>query len=121
MATVTESQRQVAFVLGELCSIAVDQVTIVSGAGILTSGMVLGKITASGKYDGYDNTAATGIETAAAVLLYDVDATAADVAATVVARLTQVKSSLLVWDVANDANAKAAGIADLATKFIIAR
>ena len=51
--------------------------TIVSGQN-LVAGTVLGKITASGKYQGYDDDAATGIEVAAAILRNDVDASAAD-------------------------------------------
>lgn len=56
-------------------------VTIVSGAGELAKGTVLGKITASGKYDAYDNTDNDGTETAKLILANAVDATSADVKA----------------------------------------
>ncbi len=56
-------------------------ITIVSGAGVLTKGTVLGKITASGKYDAYAAGGSGGLETAKAILAEDAeDATSADVA-----------------------------------------
>jgi len=57
-------------------------ITIVTGAGILTKGTALGKITASGKYNAYAPAAADGTETAKLILAEDVDATSADVNAT---------------------------------------
>lgn len=54
-------------------------VVIVSGAGALTRGTVLGRITASGKYDAYDDGDSDGTEVARAILAHDVDATSADV------------------------------------------
>jgi hypothetical protein len=63
-----------------------EQVVIVSGAGALKSGTVLGKITASGKYKATTVAAADGSEDAAGILLEAVDATAADVEAVIIAR-----------------------------------
>ena len=54
-------------------------ITIASGAGVLTKGTVLGKITASGKYKAYTNANSDGSEVAKLILAEDVDATSADV------------------------------------------
>lgn len=59
------------------------KVTIVSGAGALKVGSVLGKLTSGGKYQLSPNSGSDGSETAVAVLLQDVDATSADVTAEV--------------------------------------
>jgi hypothetical protein len=56
---------------------------IASGEGVLTRGTVLGVITASGKYAAYDDAAVDGSEEPAAILAVDVDATSADVLASV--------------------------------------
>ncbi|CAK0768890.1 Bacteriophage lambda head decoration protein D [Gammaproteobacteria bacterium] len=122
MTIYTEPQRPFEFVLTEGDgTISRDTVTIASGNGELPAGMVLGKITASGKYAPYDNTAATGIEVARSVLLEPVDATSSDVSGAVLIRLAEVKTSALQWDAANDAAAKTAGLSDLATQYLIAR
>lgn len=54
-------------------------VVVASGAGVLTRGTVLGKITASGKYKAYNNGASDGSEVAKLILAKNVDATSADV------------------------------------------
>lgn len=61
-------------------------ITIVSGAGKLVPGTVLGKITASGKYQPSPNTGSDGSQTAVAILVDSVDATSADAAAMAVVR-----------------------------------
>ncbi len=53
--------------------------TIASGAGVLTRGTVLGKVTASGKYIAYTSGAADGSQNPVAVLAVNVDATSEDV------------------------------------------
>lgn len=53
-------------------------ITIASGYR-LSAGTVLGKITASGKYGPYDDTATDGRQTAVGILGEDVDATSSDV------------------------------------------
>ncbi len=58
-------------------------VVIASGAGKLVRGTVLGKITTGGKYKKVDSTSSDGSQTAKAILKYPVDATSADVVATV--------------------------------------
>ena len=58
-------------------------IVISSGAGILVRGTVLGKITVGGEYKKVDSTAADGSQIAKCVLMSGVDATSADVVATV--------------------------------------
>lgn len=74
-----------------------DVVTVLSGTGKLPAGMVLGRITASGKVRPYDNDATDGSQTAIGVLLYDVDATSSDVAAVAIVRQAEVFADRLQW------------------------
>ena len=55
-----------------------DSVTIISGAGILARGTVLGKITASGKCKIVNSVNSDGSQTPFAILLEPVDATSTD-------------------------------------------
>lgn len=66
------------FIAGEL-QINTDNVTIVSGSGVLVPGTVLGRITASGKYKPCTTAAVDGSQTPLAILADAVDATSADV------------------------------------------
>jgi hypothetical protein len=63
-----------------------EEVTVVSGAGVVETGTVVGKITASGKYTPVTVAAADGSETPAGIVLNTVDATSADATAVIVAR-----------------------------------
>lgn len=58
-----------------------EQAVIASGAGVLTRGTVLGKVTATGKFIKSASAAADGSQTPDRVLAEDVDASAADVTA----------------------------------------
>lgn len=98
-----------------------ETVTILSGSGKLLAGTVLGKITASGKYKPYDNDNTDGTQTAAAILVYDVDATSADVAAVAIVRLAEVWTSRLVWAATVLAGEKAPAYVELAAANIIVR
>lgn len=60
---------------------AVRAVTVVSGAGVLARGTVIGKITASGKYMTALSASADGSQTPRLILAEAVDATSTDVAA----------------------------------------
>jgi hypothetical protein len=103
-------------------SLSRETLTIASGAGVLLAGTVVGKVTTGGKYKAYDNDASDGTEVAAAVILNDVDATSADVKVVGFVRLAEVYSDRLVWGAAVTTDAeKAAALADLAAKFVIAR
>ncbi len=123
MPTKTETLGPGAFIKSEgNGDISRDTITVVSGAGSLIAGTVLGKITASGKYKPYDNDATDGSEVAAAILVYDVDATSADKLAVGIVREAEVFKSRLVWGAGVTLDAeKTAAYADLAAKVVIAR
>lgn len=63
-----------------------EEVLIASGAGVVQTGTVLGKITASGKYKPVTAAANDGSQNAAGILLDTVDATSADAPAVIIAR-----------------------------------
>ena len=114
MSATAMGPRAYSFLLSEAPgTLSREEVTILSGE-TLTAGTVLGKISASGKYVAYDDGATDGSEVAAAILTADVDASAGDQLATVIARLAEVDENKLVGADAN-------GIADLAANLIIAR
>lgn len=96
-----------------------DTVIIVAGQNRAV-GDVLGVITASGKLKIYDNAAVDGSEVAAAVLVSDVDATAADKPGVVINFGAEVMRTKLGWN-AQAQPAIDAGLADLLTKWIKAR
>lgn len=74
-----------------------EEVTVISGAGKLVSGTVLGKITASGKYTPVTVAAEDGSQNAAGILLDPVDASTADVSAVIIARDAIVVQQGLVY------------------------
>ncbi len=113
MATLTEGNHPGEFIISEFGSISREEITVVSGQN-LVAGTVVGKVTASGKYKNYDDGAADGSEVAAGVLYADVDASAADTAGVILARLAEVNNNLLTG---SDAN----GVTDLAALNIIVR
>ena len=78
--------------------VIVISVTVASGAGVLQAGTVLGKVTASGKYVAYDNTALDGSETAVAILADKVDATSSDQLAPAYIHGVFVESALVGLD-----------------------
>ena len=85
-----------------------ESVTLLSGAAYPV-GAVLGRITASGKYKLATSGGTDGAQTAAAVLLYAVDATAADASGLVVMRGPAIVSkAALVFDATVDDAAKTA-------------
>jgi hypothetical protein len=74
-----------------------EQVLVVSGAGVVQTGTVLGKITATGKYKPTTVAAVDGSQTAAGILLFTVDATAADAKAVIIARDAIVAHQALLY------------------------
>lgn len=118
-----ESPRKLAFLLSEAPGkLSRDTVTIVSGAGKLDAGTVLGKITVSGKYTSSPDSGADGSQTGVAVLAEPVDATSADVVALAITDLAEVKTSMLiVHSTVNDATKRATKIAQLRGSKIKAR
>jgi hypothetical protein len=123
MGTLTETLPHTGgyLITEEAGDISREAVVVASGEGKLRPGTVLAKLTADGKHVVYDNAGTDGSETAAAILWDGVDATAADAPAVVTARLATVNAAELVWKDGLDAAGKTAGLADLATRFIIAR
>ena len=63
-----------------------EEAVIASGAGVVVSGTVVGKITASGKYKPVTVAAVDGSEDAAGIVMWDVDATSTDAPAVIIAR-----------------------------------
>ena len=85
-----------------------ETITLLAGA-IYPVGAVLGKITASGKYKLATSGGSDGAQTAAAVLLYAVDAAEADATAIILACGPAIVSqAALVFDATVDDGAKVA-------------
>jgi hypothetical protein len=85
-----------------------ETITLLAGTAYPV-GAVLGKITASGKYKLATSGGSDGAQTAAAVLLYAVDATDADATGIVIARGPAiVAKAILVFDATVDDAAKTA-------------
>lgn len=97
-----------------------DVVTLVAGQN-LDPGTVLGKVTVSGKYTQLAPAAEDGSEVAAAVLFAAVDATAADKAAVVHLRDTEVAGAGLNWPAVITVGEKAAANAELQALGIVIR
>jgi hypothetical protein len=93
-----------------------ETVTIVSGTAALGAGAVLGKITASGKYQDYDAGESNGAETAVAVLCAPVDASAGDVAGVAIVRDAEVSTDELDYT-----GTEATVLANLLTVGIVGR
>jgi len=83
-----------------------DNIVVVSGAGVLSPGTVLAKITASGKYKPSTATGSDGGQTAIAVLLYPVDATDADVPVAAITRDAEWNINTLAYDATVDDDTK---------------
>lgn len=102
-----------------------DEATIASGSGVIESGTVLGRVTASGKLVPSANAAVVGSEggeTAVAIALYGCDATSADQKIAIVSRDAEVNGHVLTFDVSVDDDTKQdAKVAQLADAGIIVR
>ena len=123
MTTFTETRRAAEFVLSEANGMrSRDNIIIASGQGILAPGIVLGKVTATGKYKASPDTGATGEQVATAILLYGVDATAADVAVAAITRQAEANVNILSYEATvNDATKRTAKATQLAAVGIIVR
>jgi hypothetical protein len=97
-----------------------DEVTVASGQK-LTTGSVVGVITASGKTTRLAPAAVDGSENAAGVLLLDVDASAADKGGVIIARHAVCADKALVWPAAITGPQKSAAIGQLKTLGILVR
>lgn len=121
MAVLTEGKRAADFVVSEASGTRSRDVITIAQSAVLEPGTVLGKVTATAKYVALDPAAATGAETAAALLRSGVDATAADLSAVVILRDAEVNGAELVWPGVITPEQKAAAVADLAAIGIIVR
>lgn len=80
-------------------------VTLVSGAGTVVRGQVLGRITASGKFTKHAPAAVDGSQTAVAIAAFPADATSAD-AALAVYVAGEFAMDQLVWHADTDTEAE---------------
>ncbi|MBX5015945.1 head decoration protein [Rhizobium lentis] len=83
-----------------------EEAILVSGAGVVKTGTVLGKITASGKYKPVTVAAADGSQNAAAILLFTTDATSADAPCVIIARDAIVNRQQLLFGADIDTSAE---------------
>lgn len=121
MTILTEGLPNIAFLVSEANGYrSREQVVIVTGQN-LAGGAVVGKITASGKYAVYNNAAVDGTQTAAGILMYAKDATAADKAGVIIARDAEVNEGELVYAAGTSAGDKTAAKVELVAAGIIVR
>lgn len=103
MTTLTEKMHEGEAILSEANGHrSRHNVTILSGSGVVKAGTVIGKITASGKYQPSPATDANGSGVAIAVTIAEVDATSADVVAAIIARDAEVNGDLLTYEATVD-------------------
>jgi hypothetical protein len=124
MAVQTEPHRAASLVMFESDTLVTrEAITIVSGAGVLRPGTVLGKITSGGKYKPATATGSDGAQVGAAILLYAVDATSADAqVAAIVRGDCAINGAELVWgSTVDDSTKRNAKIADLRALGVIVR
>lgn len=124
MASYTEPARPLEFIINHHGEISFDEETLTASQGDLVPGTVLARVTATGNLVPYDDDANAGVPgsgIAVGVLCYAAPNSASTQKVTVLKRLAQVKSSLLVWEASNDTTEKNAGLAELAAQFVIAR
>jgi len=123
MPVFTEGRHDGEFIISEAAGKrSRENITIVSGAGVIAPGTVLGKITASGKYQASAVGAADGSETAAAVAISGCDATSGDVEIAAIVRDAEVNGNILTYHADRDLDAeKTAANDDLAGAGVIVR
>lgn len=97
-----------------------DEVTVVSGQN-LTTGAVVGVITASGKITQLAPGASDGSQNAAGVLLLDVEASAADKPGVIIARHAICSDKKIVWPGGITGPQKTAAIAQLKALGVLVR
>jgi hypothetical protein len=117
MTTFSETAAELTWLKREYDNLYNRETVTVASGNALADGTVVGKITASGKYAAYDADAVDGSETAAGVLMGDVDASGADAVGVILARGPAVVSedALIGLDAAGAVSLVAAGIVVRAT------
>jgi hypothetical protein len=121
MAELQEGRYAGEFVVSEgNGSISRETITVLSGQNLVAA-VVLGKITATGKYRALNPAASDGSQTAAGVLYDAVDATTADAEGVAVVRLAEVNAAELLWPVGITGGQKTTALSQLASLNVIAR
>jgi len=93
----TEGQHGAEFIASEgNGTVSRNTATLIAGQN-LSAGSVLGKITASGKFTQLNTGGADGSQNAAAILLDNVNATAADTTCVIVVGPSEVNNKELIW------------------------
>ena len=123
MATLTEGPHPGGFLVWEVFrDFSRETVTLVSGAGKLAPGTVLGRITTGGKYTQLAPAASNGSQNAAGILWAEADASAADAPGVVVLRGPAiVNRHEIIWPVGATEPQIATATAALAVLGIILR
>ena len=121
MAVLTEGNHAGEFIVSEVdIDMTRKPIVIASGAGVLPAGTVLGKISAGGEYNVYNNAGADGTEVAAGILFDEVDAAAAAGDGIILDNLCVVNNAELNWG-ASDAAAQTAAVVDLVAKNVFVK
>ena len=111
MPTITEGRYASDWLKREADSLfSREEVVIVSGAGVVKSGTVIGKITASGKYTPVTVAASDGSQNAAGILMWDVDAPSADATGVAIRRAAIVDHQGLLYGADIDTSAERAAV-----------
>jgi hypothetical protein len=121
MPTLTEGRYQSDWLKYEAAAnFSRDNETVVSGSGIVESGTVMGRVTATGKIKPHTAGASDGSQTPVGLLVDRVDATAADRVAVMIARDARVMDVGIIYGVdVLTSNAKATVNAALKTLGIL--
>lgn len=109
------------FICGECDSISLDNVTIASGAGLISDGTVAGIVTATGKWKIHDPAATDGTENAFGIIVGNHNATSEAREAVAVVRHAEVALPNLIWKSGMTSEQKTTALAALKTHGIIAR
>lgn len=122
MTTVlTEGGHAAGFLISEANHYRSRETVIISAGQVLKAGAVLGKISAGGHYRAFDNALSDGAQTAAAILIADVDTTVAEKEAAVIVRDAEVNAAELVWATGIDSGEAEAAAVTLRTLGIVTR
>ena len=99
-----------------------ETITIAGGAGVIASGTVLGRVTASGKYVASAVGTSDGSQLPAAIAIYGADASSADATVSAIVRDAEVNGKCLTYHADRDQPAeKTAANVSLANLGVIVR
>lgn len=98
-----------------------DQIVVASGAGVVVSNTVLGRVAATEEYKPLDLTAEDGTEVAAGILFGGVDTTAMSARGTGLVRSLDVHGEQLIWPDGITDEQVALAVSQLAANHIITR